>query len=256
MDLGFQEFALERLRYIAKNDNHSVLISGIRGCGKTYLASCFAKMKNIDTFHSVQPKISEIRNALDDSYSLDDNQVICIENLDDGVVAASQALLKYLEEPRKNTYVIITCVNEASLTNTIPSRSISVHVNPPSDKDLSAYLHRVCPDPKRVEGSVAFESCKSISDVKYLSTLDYTKVRYYDKFATNAFFKKSTDSVLWELTHYEDNSKCDPVLALRCVLAGECDYNLKLNALDSLIVLESKRCSEYSVLGNFVTSIR
>lgn len=257
MKLKFQENALKDLEYIADKDSHSILISGIRGSGKTYLASQFAKMKNIPTFHSVMPKIADIRTMMVQSMTLSDNQVICIEDLDDGAYGASQALLKYLEEPLQNVYVIITCNNVSKLTNTIPSRAISVNVKHPLNEDLVSFAkYQNFGKYKQIYDSLVFKSCKSLSDIKAALNFTNDQIQYFDNYKSDNFLKGNVDSLIWNMSHFDDNQPCDPTWCFKCILCGNCSIIVKKAAIDALLSLEEKRISKTAILGEFAMRVK
>ena len=258
MDLGFQESAISQIKSLAEKDSHSILISGLRGTGKTYVAKMFATYKGINTFHSVKPKVADLKDAIDSSYRLQDRQVICIENLDDGKNAAAQVILKYLEEPLPNVYVIVTCVNPSKLPDTIISRSISVQLSIPRVNELQQYARSLNAQRYTAYKDYAiFSTCKSLSDVKTILGLSLEQVKYYDGFEdTNALFKQSSDTILWTLGHYDDNSKSNCVLALRCIRKNCSNHRIRQLALNSLLALEDGKLSETAILGKFVLNAK
>ena len=95
MILKCQSSALDELQNLADSDRHSVLIEGVAGSGKTYLAKQYAKFLSINDFVTVNATVNDIRKSIDTSYNLESKIVICIENLDTGVAGASHTLLKF-----------------------------------------------------------------------------------------------------------------------------------------------------------------
>ena len=93
-----QKSALEELTQFAENNVHTIIIEGPEGCGKTYLAKQYAKMLDVSDFISIEPKVSDIRQAVDSSIETKSPMVLCVENLDLGVASAAYTLLKFLEE--------------------------------------------------------------------------------------------------------------------------------------------------------------
>lgn len=255
MDFDFQSKAVSELQKLAYANHHSILISGIRGSGKTYLAQKFAQLKGIDNFHCINPKVADLKDTVQSSFKLQENQVICIENLDDGKPAASQVILKYLEEPLPTVYIVVTCVNASKLPDTILSRAIEVKVGIPHVNELAQYARNFNAQKfTSYKDYVAFSTCKSFSDIRQVLNLSLDQVKYYEKFRNiRELFKQPVDSILWCLGHYEDNSKLDSRLALRCVLS--CSENfpgIQKIALDSLLALEDGKLSETAILGKFV----
>ena len=107
MELISQRAALEDLHRLADANKHSILIEGSEGCGKSYIAKQYATMLDIVDFQVVEPKVQCIKEAINSCYVIDNPIVLYIENLDTGVLAASYALLKFLEEPSSHVYIVI-----------------------------------------------------------------------------------------------------------------------------------------------------
>lgn len=257
MDFKFQQESIEKLEEIADKDKHSIIISGISGCGKTYLGSRYARFLHIQTFNTCQPKINDIKTTLAASFNLQDRQVVCIENLDTGSNAASQSLLKFLEEPSRNVYVVITCNNLSKLPNTIISRAISVEINPPTVSDIEAYAKYVNDARyRRIRESLLFSSLKSLSDVRYALNLDLERVSYFEKFGDESFLKGNTSTVMWNLSHFENSTKFSPSIAFRCILKGKCNPLVKSEALQALLAFEEHRLSETAIIGKFVLNLK
>ena len=239
----------------ANNDLHSILIAGPSGCGKTYLASVYAHLLNISTFNCIDSTVSSLKQAIQDSYALDDRQVVCIENLDLGTNAASQILLKYIEEPTSKTYVVVTCRNMSKLPSTIASRSVTLFVPPPSMQDLELYADSVFRDNKEYRMRIMQFFCKSLADVVNFSNTEADKLVYYSSAAFDQFWKQSVDQIIWGLTHFEDGSPTDLKVMLYSIYRGFKDENAKQAALDALTSLEQNKVSKSAVVGKFVLDV-
>ena len=107
MEYRCQMNALEELKELAKSDRHSILIEGFEGCGKSYLAHEYRRMLGIHDFCIVKSDMDSIRETIDSTTTTNSKIVLCIENLDCGVVNVSYALLKFLEEPQNNVYIVV-----------------------------------------------------------------------------------------------------------------------------------------------------
>ena len=105
MILNCQKEPIQELKQLADSDRHSVLVEGPSGCGKSYLAKQYAAMLGISDFAVINPTVQDIRDSINGSYNLDSPIVLCIENLDCGVPAASYTILKFLEEPLSHVYL-------------------------------------------------------------------------------------------------------------------------------------------------------
>ncbi len=96
--------------------------------------------KKDKTRHAID--IAQIRQMIS-SFSLtqttDHYQVAIIDPADLLTTAASNALLKTLEEPRKNTVIILIAQSEDGLLATVRSRSHTIRFGPVSQSDLETY---------------------------------------------------------------------------------------------------------------------
>ena len=257
MDLTNQILPLAKLQKLHETNHHSILLQGASGSGKTYLAKQFSDMKSEQygyaQFHVVQPKVLDLKEMIESSLQLDDIQVLCVENLDQGVNAASQVILKYLEEPLSNMYIVITCANSAKLPSTIRSRAIQIDIPSPTKIDLENYtkaknarFYEISKDYS------AFKCCKSYSDLNEIMKLSISELQYYDDIKAAEFWKEPVDQIVWGLTHYLDNSKSDIVLALKVLWKSNLNSLIRSNALSALRHLETGRLSESAVINNFV----
>ena len=141
MNLINQQRVIPELTRFAENKRHNLLISGIEWCGKTYLAKLYAKKLNIDDFQIVESKISSVKDAIENCIHINTPIVLCIENLDLGVNAVSYAILKFLEEPSDNVYIVVTCRNIKRIPDTILSRCVTIALSPMVESDLVVYCH-------------------------------------------------------------------------------------------------------------------
>lgn len=257
MYLAFQKSLIDKLQVLADSDRHSILIEGLKGSGKTYCAKQFADRKGITTFHKVQPKVADIKAVLEQSMSLTEPHVLCIENLDTGSVNASQAILKYLEEPLSNVYIIVTCLNKSKLSSTIPSRSVCVKLDNPTEDDL--YFYGKSLNSQKLEIIKKYEvyqTAKTLEDINYLLNLTLDKIQYYSNFCDNSIWNLTVDQIMWNLGHYEDGSKSSIPLALLTIFNTTDSRYVKLCCIQALQDLESSRYSETAVLGKFVIDIK
>lgn len=253
MEFYHQSDSLDKLKQLAESDCHSILISGIRGSGKTYLASKFAKFVDAEIFNSIPAKVEDLRDAIDRSYTLPVKQVICIENLDDSRSAASQTILKYLEEPLPHVYVIVTCINTSELPSTILSRSIQLALNPPDAESLKAYGKSLnAPKFESIQPYAISACVKSYSEVKLLLSMTLDQIKYYEVFKDAKFWNQPSDTISWSLSHYPDNTKAPGKFVFGVIYKYSNDLSRKLAALEALLALENQNISESAVIGRFV----
>jgi DNA polymerase-3 subunit delta' len=91
-----------------------------------------------------QISVNEIREALvklHDHAQLSQRKVLIIEHADTMTEAAANALLKTLEEPTDNTYLLLTVSDIQRLLPTILSRCEKNSVTAPSAAEITSWLH-------------------------------------------------------------------------------------------------------------------
>lgn len=87
--------------------------------------------------------VSDSEEIVDESFVkpiLADKKVFIIHNIDNSMEAAQNKLLKVLEEPSKNVYMILTCTAPDLVLPTIKSRCIKLELNRLSDEQISPLL--------------------------------------------------------------------------------------------------------------------
>ncbi len=121
------------------NLHHAIMISGRSGIGKAEFAKQLAKKilqtENIDNHPDFKhiakiegkkniavDQIIQIANFFQNSSAQGSAKIVLIEAIEDLNVSSSNAILKILEEPNKNCFLIITCGNFAQILPTIKSR--------------------------------------------------------------------------------------------------------------------------------------
>ena len=139
MLLDCQSEALAKLKQFANSDRHSVLIEGPQGSGKSYLAAEYGNLLGIHDIVSINATVSDLRSMLDTCYNIDTPVVVCIEGLDSGMVSASYVILKFLEEPKPNIYLVVTCSNIFRIPDTIISRSVVATISHITHSELVKY---------------------------------------------------------------------------------------------------------------------
>ena len=258
MEFRSQVESLHILKKLADTSRQSVLIEGPSGCGKTFLAKQYANMNNVEDFVVVPPKVSEIREAVDRCSSMDNRVLICIENLDEGVKGASYTILKSLEEPSPNVFIVITCRNIEGVPDTIISRSSVVTVSPPTSNDLVAYAEsRDFAKYHSVKDSKVCRCARSFADIDSILSMDANKIEFYEKVSSAASFKDCVSTIAWNISHYE-NSKDEPNLdiVVRCIADSIGTKFATKCALTCIDDLHSKSLSKNAVLARFVMNIK
>ena len=221
MEFKNQQVAIQQLHDLADADRHSILIEGIEGSGKSYLAKEYAKILNIVDMISIQPNVNEVRDAIDACYTVTNNVLICIENLDTGLPSASYTLLKFLEEPMSNVYIVVTCRNINRVPDTIVSRSAVVSLAVPIDQDIALYAEKRDSMQYSKLSQYKFWDCvRSFKDVDTLMSMSNEQKDYFLKELPEVFrFKDPESTISWKLTKYPDNTETPLSFVVRYIMA-------------------------------------
>lgn len=255
MILKCQASALEELRNLAGRDRHSVLIEGVSGSGKSYLAKQYARLLNISDFVSINSTVSDIRKAIDMCYNLESRVVLGVENLDSGVAGASYTMLKFLEEPRENIYIVVTCCNINKVPDTIVSRSSVVTLAAPTPQDLLKFSETYPQERRRImQDKVGiWKAAKNFLDVDYCMNL--TSMSYCDHLEDLVDLvksKKPVSDIVWSLGHYPDNTEIPTKFAIKYIVSNTKDDRVRKYGITCIEELDSSRLAAHAVLSKFV----
>lgn len=257
MEMICQKSALKELHTLSESRRQSVIIEGPQGCGKTYLAHTYANMLNIKEFHTVEPSVSNIRDIINECMMLESEAVLCIENLDTGVIAASYTLLKFFEEPIPNIFIVITCRNISKIPDTIISRGVCVTTCPPIKSDIDQYAMTV--DKNMYESrkySKIFHCVNSLQDVDMFFKLTDDQVRYIEDLKSLVSSNKPVSDMVWALGHFQDSQSTPIELVIRYLMECVNTSHMKECALECLEDLTSGRIASHTVLTRFVFDIK
>ena len=246
-----QSSAYVHLQDLSKSDRHSILIDGVQGCGKTYLSMQYGKMVNCVDMFTVNPTVNEIRNIIQECYNMKDNVLISIENLDSGVPAASYALLKFLEEPLSNVYIVVTCRNMKYVPDTIISRSTVVSVAPPTSKDLSDYA--ITKDRNKFEkirNKIVWSLINSYSEVDNVLSMNSEHIDYFSTLSKK--LNGNISSVGWIVTHYEDNTPIPLEFSIRFLLSTTSSSYLQKCCYEALKDCSEARISQHAIISKLL----
>jgi len=117
-------------------------------CGECHSCNLFDAQNHLD-FHLLQSEdnkaigIEQVRSlidALNERPHLGDNKVVVIKDVQLLTTAAANALLKTLEEPQGNSYIILLARTHHQLMPTLYSRVQHTHIHTPSDDELLQWL--------------------------------------------------------------------------------------------------------------------
>lgn len=252
MNFKCQEESMNMLADLAKHGKHSILIEGVMGSGKTYLAKQYAKMLGIIDFQAIDPTVQSIRDAVDAFYTIENKAVVCIENLDIGVAGASYSLLKFLEEPTSNAYIVVTCRNIKRIPDTIVSRSAVVTTSPPIESDLASYAMDKDMAQYSVKKLLPIWKCaRSFSDVDKILNMNGDQLKYFMNLEDKIKFKDSISQMMWDFGHYPDNRDAPLELVLRYIMNLCNNQHITNSAIQCLNDLNLGRIASHAVLARF-----
>lgn len=184
---------------IATLDNmpRSLILVGPSGCGKHLYASEVAKKLNLN--------LLDITDNLNLDYLLElkakVEPFVYIINSSKISLREQNIILKFLEEPLKNSYIFLLCENQASLIETVWNRCQRWHFESYSDEELSQF----CSDSKiraifRTPGKLleikdtdvfsVLELCNKIIEKINIASLPNTLT-----LANNMAFKEEKDKI-------------------------------------------------------------
>ena len=256
MQFQCQTEALDNLKLLADHHQHGVLIVGNSGSGKTYLARQYAKMLSISDFYIINPVISDLKTMIDSCIENATPVVICIEDLDNGVIQASYPLLKLIEDCPSYIYVVVTCCNLFEIPDTIPSRCALVSVNAPTKSDIEQYAKSVDPTAYDFISKHKVWSCaRGFTDVDMILKFTPEHIKYYNNLTNIISSQDSVSTIAWKIQHYDDNSEAPVAFVLRYLLDFLQGYKRKV-CIECLNDLADNRISKNAIVSKLVFELK
>ncbi|GAB55091.1 DNA polymerase III subunit delta' [Glaciecola punicea ACAM 611] len=159
----------------------SLLCATKEACGTCKACKLFEAKSHPDMHYVVSDKpsigvdlIRQVSQFVTTTSQMLGNKVVIIENIDLMTEAASNSLLKTLEEPSQNTYILLTTTKPNSLLATITSRCEKIRLILPCTDDSMMWLASQTESPLSKEGLLAFSG----SAIDYLSSMNNDGVNY------------------------------------------------------------------------------
>lgn len=170
MQIIGQEKLLNILNAYLENNSlpTSLLFVGEKGCGKHTIASYISSRLNID--------IVDISEQITEEYLIDRyisaNKNIYLLDFSSISIKKQNALLKFIEEPPVNSYIIAICEDKSQVITTIQNRCQILTFDKYSKQQLenftdNEYLLSVCKTPGRI---INFQALSNI-DIEYYRQL-------------------------------------------------------------------------------------
>lgn len=257
MNFKNQTDALNQLETLAKHDIHSIIIEGVAGCGKTHIASSYAGYLHIPNTQVIQPNVNDVRDCIENCETISEKILIILENADSGVPAVFSTMLKFLEEPIQNVYIIVTCRNIQFVPDTIISRCSVVSVVNPTSDDINLYAEN-----KDHTRYIALSKLKlwsiirSFKEVDYLFSLNPENVDYLENTSIEWLKKLPVTNSVWRLNHYADNSTFPPEYSVRMILSQTNDPIVRYFCLTCIDNLMKTNIAPHTTLAKFVFDIK
>lgn len=117
-------------------------------------------------------------------------RVIAVSNADKMTIEAQNALLKILEEPPDNTYIVLSSCNIDKLLSTIKSRALTVDIKPPSKQEAVDYFTGKGYDDNQINLAVSLTSGFYSEIQNYLEDEDQEAFTLAKTILTSKLFDK------------------------------------------------------------------
>ena len=257
MNLQCQVEPLKELKLFSDSNVHNILIEGPSGCGKTYLSRQYSDFIDSDGFIEVGSTVNDIRTTIDDLYGTSSKLVLCIENLDSGVASASYSLLKFLEEPYDNIYIIVTCRNMYDVPDTIRSRCRMISVPNPTVDDINTFGKFL--DLEKYEKyfkSELWMSIRTFTDIKYFYSLTDDKISYIIGLFKSDEFKGAVSDNVWKIRYFDDGSTTNVQFILKYLLYLNNGKQRRIYIYSCLDDLYKSRHSLHAILSKLFLDLK
>lgn len=257
MNLQCQTEATTNLKLLAEHKQHGVLIVGPHGSGKTYLARQYASYLGISDFYIINPVISDLKSTINECLESENSIVLCIEDLDSGVLQASYPLLKLIEDCPHHIYVVVTCSNLQAIPDTIPSRCALVTISPPTRSDINQYAKEQDVIAfEKLSGSTLWQCVRGLDDATTVLKFSPEQLGYFNNLPRMLPFKDSVSNITWKLQHFEDNSETPLNIVVRyLMLLLNSDHGTRA-CIGCLNDLAANQLSKNAILSKLVFELK
>jgi len=138
--IGQEKLVNTLFSYTLQSIPKTMLFLGPSGCGKSWIAAALAEHLDIDTVIIDLDKLTpeELRAKLADAYICPVEKFYLLD-LRGSSNKKQDVLLKYIEEPTRNTYFILMAESEIGILPTILNRCIKYNFEPYTLEDLKKF---------------------------------------------------------------------------------------------------------------------
>lgn len=258
LTLSCQKSCFNLLREYAIKDKHSIVIEGPIGSGKTFAAKKYASMIGFSDVVVVPARVNDIKEAFEQFLKVSNNVLIVVENLDTGVPACAYVLLKFMEEPSDNLYVVVTCRSKENVPDTILSRSMTVTAGNPTYNDILLYASVKYKDVyKNFKSKKIWKVVRTFSDVDEVCSMSESQLSYFSEWNNLNNFNLPVSTVSWKLLHYPDNSEINTSILVKYIMEVNKENRHVVNScVKCLNQLNLKRIASYLTLTKLAFDIK
>lgn len=258
LKLTCQKSCIDLMKLYADNDKHSIVVEGPIGSGKTFLAKSYFNMLGFNDVVVVSSRVNDIKDTFDQFLRVNNKVLIVVENLDSGVPACSYVLLKFMEEPSDNLYVVVTCRSKENIPDTILSRSMVAAVGMPTCDDISSYATDRYKDTyKKLKRKKIWSTVRTFSDVDEVCCLSEQQISYFSEWDNLNSFNQPVNVVSWKLSHYPDNSELNSSTLVKYIMEVNKENKHVVNSCRKCLdQLNLKRIASYLTLTKLAFDIK
>ena len=197
-----------------------MILVGGRGCGKKVLCDYISRKMGANFVPSGN-KVEDIREVIDNAYTMTEKTLYMLFDCDDMSIAAKNSLLKVTEEPPNNSYFAMTVQDPSTILGTISSRGTIFYLEPYSYKDLEDFITHKGYEFDKETKDIVMSICTCPEDVTVASKTNikevYTMAEKFIQFVGSANLANELKITTLLSTKKEDD-KIDPVMFLRCIM--------------------------------------
>jgi len=174
-----------------------MMFVGGKGYGKKELTRWLADKMGSSIYQPESLKVNEIRKMVDDSHALSTNKLYLLADAEEMTVQAQNALLKFIEEPPRGAYIVITLKQPEEVLETIKSRASQLRLQPYTLDELRQVT----------DNESILKLSNSIGDIKYLEQLeDPEKYHNLANKLVSSLSMVSTANLFKVLDYLDDNT--------------------------------------------------